>query len=125
MTQPGRELIVGRDLCKIEGRGETGADNRGGDVAGRRDDIVVGRAAAAQLRDEFVAGPHVRRNDFAVAGFLERVQEGWIGVAFPYEQAQSLCFLLTCSVSCREPNYGDKQVTLRPFCLLLASQLSF
>src|SRR5260370_21199585 len=75
------------------------------------------------IRDEFVAGHHVRRSDFAVEGLIERLEEGWIGVAFPYEQAQRLCFLLAGAESCREQNYGEKQGTSRHLWMILASLL--
>src|SRR6267154_1043977 len=83
----GGELPVGRQLRKIEGRGEAGARNGGGDVAGGRDYVVIRSAAAAQFCDEFVAGAHKGRNDFTVMAFFERAYEGIVGITFPYQQA--------------------------------------
>ena len=77
------ELWVGGDFREVEWSGESGFDDGSGDVAGRRDDVIVGGAAAAKLGDEFVAGAHVGCGDFAVMGLFEGGDEGRIGVAFP------------------------------------------
>ena len=81
-------MRVGRNLCEIERRGETGGDDRCGYVAGWRDDVVVGGAAAAEFGDEFVAGAHVGSGDLAVVGLFESVDETGICVAFPDEEAE-------------------------------------
>ena len=90
IAQFGRELRIGGNFCEVERLGEAGTGDGGGDIAGGRDDVVVGSAAAAQFGDEVVAGTHVGGGDFAVVSFFEGVDEGRIRVTFPDEKAEGV-----------------------------------
>src|SRR5260370_42545157 len=94
IAKPCGELIVRGNLRKIEWGGKAGADNGGRDVAGGRDDVVIRGAAAAKFGDELIARAHVRGKDFTVMRLFERLEERWIGVAFPDQQAKRFGFRL-------------------------------
>jgi len=78
-----RELRVGGQFGEIERLGEARVNDRGGHVAGGRDGVVVGGAAAAEFGDEVVARAHVGGCYFAMMGFFEGVDKRGVGVALP------------------------------------------
>ena len=103
------ELIVRRNLREIERRSQPRAHDRRSDVARRRDDIVIGGAAAAKLGDKLVARAHVRRNDFAIMRLLERLEERRVRVAFPHQQAQRFGFRLAAAESSGKKQNAEGQ----------------
>src|SRR6185295_19846241 len=93
IAKPRRKLRIRRNFCEVEWGGESGADDGRGDIAGRRDDIVVGGAATAEFGNEFVAGAHVGGDDLAVMRFFEGMDESGVSVALPNEEAEGLLSL--------------------------------
>src|SRR5204863_6307775 len=93
IAKPRRKLRIRGNFCEIKRRGESGVDDRRGDVAGRGDDVVVRGTATAEFGDEFVAGAHVGGDDLAVMCFFKGLDERGISVALPNEEAERLLSL--------------------------------
>src|SRR5579863_6311709 len=94
-----------------------GFDDGSGDVAGRRNDVIVGGAAAAEFGDEFIAGAHVGGGDFAVVGEFKIVDEGRVGVAFPDEKTEGqLGWFAGFAEGYEEENGEKKQSALSSAC---------
>src|SRR5438270_189493 len=90
-----------------------------GDVARWRDHVIIRCAAAAQLRHQFVARPHVRGLHLARALVLESFNERGIGIAFPHQQTERLvpCAGVRREHACRDANQKKKlSHHSAPFC---------
>src|ERR1700739_1992645 len=94
VAQLGGELGIGGNFREVERFGEAGARDGSGDVAGGRDDVVVGSTATAELGYQVVARTHIGSGNLAVVSFFKRGEGGRIGGAFPDQQVQRIFLFL-------------------------------
>src|SRR5690349_19952476 len=76
-----RKRRLTRQLRKFQRRCKVGSSDGRGQVAGRRNNIVIRSAATTQLGNQFVARTLVRGGYLAMVALLEVVDSGLVRVA--------------------------------------------